>query len=414
MNTIAINSLEDISLISNFYMKGQIKLNITRTAKELGISRKTLSKRLNGFIPKKTRTRKKYLDDFRNNIKELLDDEYRIFDYIDHLYETMIDEYNITCNRSTFNRYINSDLELSKMFKTSKKKGFTERFETPPGQQAQFDLKERVKLNYASGEVVKVNVATLTMGFSRYNFREIVLDTKYETVISFLAKAFDELGGAPKELVIDNIKCLVDTPRKGDLPAILNNKFIEFIKDYNINCLPCMPRRPETKGKTETQNKKPSRLKNYNGIYNNLLDIHEKLKMINDLENEGISQATNLPRTLLLQKEKDKLNPLPARSIREKYYLNLNEVKVTNDSLISYKTNKYSVPMNLIGFKVNRVVYNNYLHLYYNNKIVAVHKISNKKINILKEHNLTYSKKDSIELENPITNEMRNIKYDND
>ncbi len=414
MTTIALKTVDDAIVLSDFYKEGRIKLNVTKAAKELGVSRKTLSKRLNGFTPKKTRDRGKYLDAYRDEILSLLNDEYRIFDYIDHLYETMIDKYGINCSRSTFNRYVNNDLELSKKFKSNKKKGFIERFETNPGQQAQFDLKEKVKLNLSTGEVVKVNVATLTMGFSRYNFREIVLDTKYDTVIAFLAKCFDELGGAPKELVIDNIKCLVDVPRKKDgTPAILNVKFVEFLKDYNIECFPCMPARPETKGKTETQNKKPSRLKNYNGEYNNLLDIHGKLKEINDKENEGISQATNLPRIFLLQKEKGNLNSLPPRSIREKYYLKLDEVIVTNDSLISFRSNKYSVPMNLIGLKVNRVVYNNHLHLYYNNKIIAVHKITNKKINKLKEHRLVYENKPD-EFENPLLNEMRNIGYDND
>ena len=41
---------------------------------------------------KKTRSRKKYIDEYRDNIKELLDDEYRIFDYIDHLYDTQVGE----------------------------------------------------------------------------------------------------------------------------------------------------------------------------------------------------------------------------------------------------------------------------------------------------------------------------------
>ena len=75
------------------------------------------------------------------------------------------------------------------------------------------------------------------MGFSRYNFRKLVLDTKYETVVCFLSECFEKMGGTPHELVIDNIKCLVDSPRKANgADAILNNKFIEFLKDYNITC----------------------------------------------------------------------------------------------------------------------------------------------------------------------------------
>jgi transposase len=204
---------------------------------------------------------------------------------------------------------------LSKSFRSQKSKVFTERFETEPGQQAQFDLKERVKVIYENEEMVITHVATLTLGFSRYNVRRIVLDKSYDTVSAFLAEAFEEIGGVPKELVIDNIKCLVDKPRTDKDEATLNVKFIEFLKDYNIKCLPCMPYRPETKGKTETQNKVPSQLRNYNGTYKDILDVHDILEVINREDNESISQATHLPRTFLLEKEKDELSPLPPRRI---------------------------------------------------------------------------------------------------
>ena len=65
-----------------------------------------------------------------------------------------------------------------------------------------------------------------------------------------------------------------------------------------------MSRRPQTKGKTETQNKTVDQLKNYNGEYNGVLNMHEKLEVINKEDNERISQATRLPRIFLLQKEK--------------------------------------------------------------------------------------------------------------
>lgn len=274
-----------------------------------------------------------------------------------------------------------------------------------------------MKIIYKTGEIHRVNVATLTLGFSRFNVREIVVDTKYETISSFLAGAFESIGGVQKELVIDNIKCLVDKPRTKDTEAILNTKFEEFLKDYDIECKPCMPYRPKTKGKTETQNKKPSQLENCNGVYNDLLDVHEKLKIINDEDNKSISQATNMPRIVLLNKEKDDLSPLPAKRIREKYHLSLNLVNVTKDYLISYKSNKYSVPKRLIGFKVNLIVKNNQLHIYYNNKIVTVHQISKNKLNIKKCHNLHYIKNESKDHKDTnfkeiMIEEMRNIIYD--
>ena len=418
MTEMIINNIEtinDLAMFANPFKKGKLKLNVSKLARELNKDRKTIRKYLNGKTPSTTRSRVKYLDEYREVIIRLLTDKYRTFDYIDHLYNYLVREHKITCSRSTLNRYVRMDDEINSLFNKKKSQKFYERFETKPGVQAQFDLKERIKIIYNTGEVVRINVATLTLGFSRYNVREVVLDTKYETVINFLASAFETIGGVPKELVIDNIKCLVDKPRLKDKNAILNVKFEEFLRDYNIKCKPCMPYRPETKGKTETQNKKPSQLENYNGTYVDLLDIHDKLKIINEEDNNSISQATNLPRIFLLKKEKGEFSNLPPRRIKEKYHLSINKVAVTKDSLFSYKSNKYSVPKRLIGFKVNLIVKNSQLHVYYNNKIVTVHKISKNKLNIKKSHELPYPSKTIAKCDSNkeiIIEEMRNIIYD--
>ncbi len=65
-----------------------------------------------------------------------------------------------------------------------------------------------------------------------------------------------------------------------------------------------MPRRPQTKGKTENQNKIVGQLKNYNGHYKDIGEIHEVLEKINEEDNESISQAAKLPRQFLFNKEK--------------------------------------------------------------------------------------------------------------
>ena len=78
MNTavIKINSLDQALMLSRAYKEGEIKLNVSKLARELNCSRKTLSRRLNGIAPKKTRNRKRYLNILYTNIfvmnKEIL------------------------------------------------------------------------------------------------------------------------------------------------------------------------------------------------------------------------------------------------------------------------------------------------------------------------------------------------------
>lgn len=50
---IKINNLIDLSLLSRAYLKGEVKLNISKIARELECDRKTVKNYLSGHIPKK-------------------------------------------------------------------------------------------------------------------------------------------------------------------------------------------------------------------------------------------------------------------------------------------------------------------------------------------------------------------------
>lgn len=205
-----ITKLDDLLLFSKAYKEGLIKINISKLAKELNKDRKTITKYLNGNIPKKTRERTKYLDEHRKYILEVLKDKYQSFDYIDHLFKYLKREKNITCSRSTLNRYIRNDNELTKLFKRKKDLAFTERFETAPGVKAQFDTKEKVKLIDKEKNITIITIPTLTLSWSRYNVRKLILDTKADNLLAFLSQSFEEIGGVPYELVIDNLKQFVE------------------------------------------------------------------------------------------------------------------------------------------------------------------------------------------------------------
>lgn len=141
---VRIDKLNQLVHFSKAYTEGSLQMNVSRISRELKCDRKTVRNRLNGKPPTKTRKKKKYLDEFRENMLNYLKDANRHFEYMDHLYYFMKREHSITCCRTTLNRYIRNDSELSKAFKANEGASFTERFETSPGQQAQFDMKEKV------------------------------------------------------------------------------------------------------------------------------------------------------------------------------------------------------------------------------------------------------------------------------
>ena len=57
-----------------------------------------------------------------------------------------------------------------------------------------------------------------------------------------------------------------------------------------------------------------------------------------------------------------------------------------NSSLFRYEGNQYSVPPEYIGRTVNLQIHDDYIHVYYNTKLVALHPLSGKKINYQEGH----------------------------
>ncbi len=66
-------------------------------------------------------------------------------------------------------------------------------------------MKEKVKLTDKNGTQTVVYIPTLTLSWSRYNYRQVILKPTTDNLLIFLAQTFEEIGGVPKELVIDNL-----------------------------------------------------------------------------------------------------------------------------------------------------------------------------------------------------------------
>ena len=60
--------------------------------------------------------------------------------------------------------------------------------------------------------------------------------------------------------------------------------------------------------------------------------------------------------------------------------------------MVTYYSCQYSVPPEYIGKILSLQVYDNYLHVYYNTTMVAMHAISSKKLNYLEQHYIAISR----------------------
>jgi len=397
--TLEINTLEDLSKLKNLTENLKMKINKSQLARDFGVSWPTIDKYLKGFKPKKTRNKTSKIDELYPIIKTLLSSEsVQRFYYKQNLFQYLKDNHHLDCSASNFRDYISKHPEFQAYFdsKNGRKKAGKEteiqsgkksaiRFETPYGDQAQLDWKENIQYLTKDGETLTLNVCVLLLSASRFRFYYLSLSKTQDALFSFLTQCFESLCGVPKTILNDNMRTVMDEARTPSQKGKINVRYAQFASDFGFEVKPCMVRRAQTKGKVESNMKFLDEIHAYQGKFN-YEELFQYIQKLNTRINETPSQATGIPPILVIQKEKNLLQPLPARAIRDSYKISVTQVNVNPSAMISYKGNQYSVAAEYIGKVLNLQVEENRIHLYYGTKLVALHQISGRKLNYHHEH----------------------------
>ena len=120
------------------------------------------------------------------------------------------------------------------------------RFETEPGRQMQADW----AVIRRGGDALSVFVATL--GWSRAAYVEFTCDEKLETLIRCHERAFEALGGVPREALYDNMRTVVlERNAYGAGRHRFHPGFLDHARHAGFVPRLCRPYRARTKGKVE-------------------------------------------------------------------------------------------------------------------------------------------------------------------
>lgn len=96
LNTnIHINVLEDLNKLKSLIENNNLKVNISRLARELGKDRRTVKKYIDGYVKTNKRQRQSQFDTYYPLIKELLNDANKLFAYKRVLFQYLKDNYGM-------------------------------------------------------------------------------------------------------------------------------------------------------------------------------------------------------------------------------------------------------------------------------------------------------------------------------
>jgi len=123
--------------------------------------------------------------------------------------------------------------------------------ETAPGEEGQVDYGDGPMVRHpASGKYRRTRMFVFTLGYSRKSVRLLVWKSSSQIWSELHEKTFRRLGGAPRVVVLDNLKEGVIQPDVYD--AALNPLYRDVLAHYGVTALPCRVRHPDRKGKVES------------------------------------------------------------------------------------------------------------------------------------------------------------------
>jgi transposase len=121
---------------------------------------------------------------------------------------------------------------------------------TAPGEEAQVDYGEGPMVRHPeTGKYRRTRLFVLTLGYSRKAVRFLVWRSSAQIWAELHERAFRQLGGTVRVVVLDNLKEGVLTPDIYD-PTI-NPLYRDVLAHYGAVALPCRVRDPDRKGKVE-------------------------------------------------------------------------------------------------------------------------------------------------------------------
>ncbi len=158
------------------------------------------------------------------------------------IHQDLCDDHGFTASYSSVRRFLQGLRKSSPLP--------VRRMETVAGEEAQVDFGTGAWVVDAHGKRRRPWLFRVVLSHSRKGYSEVIWQQTTENFVACLENAIHYFGGAPKRLVIDNLKAAVSKAVWYD-PEI-HPKLQSFAQHYGTVILPTKPYKPEHKGKVES------------------------------------------------------------------------------------------------------------------------------------------------------------------
>jgi transposase len=224
------------------------------------------------------------------------------------------------------------------------------RVETEPGDVAQVDFGYVGTLvDPQTGQKRKTWCFTLVLGWSRLLYAEFVFDQKIATWLLCHQHAFEFFQAVPRRIVLDNLKAAILRAYTQDDDPAVQQSYRECAEHYGFLIDPCLPRRPEHKGKVESGVGYVQ--KGFWPLLEGEPTLPEANRQLRHWLLETAAQRVHgtthaVPWARFTQTERQALLPLPATDYDPAVW---KPAKLHRDAHVTFERAYYSAPARLVG-----------------------------------------------------------------
>jgi len=220
---------------------------------------------------------------------------------------------------------------------------------TAPGEECQVDYGQGPMVRDAqTGKYRRTRLFVLTLGHSRKSVRLLSFQSSSRIWAELHERAFRRLGGAPRVVVLDNLREGVMTPDIHD--PVLNPLYRDVLRHYGVIALPCRVRDPDRKGKVESGVGHAQKTPLKGLRFERLEEAQEYLdRWESRWADTRIHGTTKRQVAVMFAEEKPALLPLPIEPFR---YYQYGERTVHLDGCVEVDGAYYGAPPGYIGRRV--------------------------------------------------------------
>lgn len=256
--------------------------------------------------------------------------------------------------------------------------------EYAPGEQAQFDFKEKVAVPFKTGEqICQIFIATLP--YSDLFFAKAFPNRTFEAFADGMHSFFESIGGMTESIRFDNLTPVVKKILKGS-ERVYTDSFMKVLHYYGVRPLPCSPGKGNEKGDCERD------IRTFSNRLKDMLVMSGRVfSGFEDFNTWLVAFAENLRTEKQIEafaEEVKHLKPLPIRD--EAILCQVHVTAANKHGTVVIKKSSYSVPDNLIERPVKVIISAFDVAIYQLSpklELVATHpRAPNSKSSILLEH----------------------------